>query len=85
MKFLERYNFRYYETSQKAGLRPNSEKQISGKTDFLGLKMGVSFNFVLSKINYLQVAAVIITELESSDMITEALNVVKGILVNRSC
>ena len=39
--------------------------------DFLGLKMGVSFNFVLSKINYLWVAAIIITELESSDMIKD--------------
>ena len=53
--------------------------------DFLGLKMGVSFNFVPSKINYLQVAAIIITELESSDMIKEALNIVKGILIDRSC
>ena len=52
------------------------------KTVFLGLKMRVFFSFVLSKVNYLYVAAVIITELESSDMIMEALNVVKGILVN---
>ena len=68
--------------TKKAGLYPISEKQIFGRTDFLGLKMRVSFNFVLSKINYLYVAAVIITELESSDIIMEAFNIAKSVLAN---
>ena len=44
--------------------------------------MRVSFNFALSKINYLYVVVVTITELESSDIIMVAFNIVKGILVN---
>ena len=59
----------------KAALGPFPQKRIFEKKQPLRLKMRVSFNFLLSKINYInyhKVVAAIITELESSDMITEA-------------
>ena len=75
-RFLRISKNRLNTSLTKATLGPFSQKRIFGKKPaFLRLKMRVSFNLLLSKINYInyhKVVAAIITELESCDMITGA-------------